>query len=228
MKLGKITYVILATAFNALAFTPDPALSYYIPFNSIYTGDMPSLSAPWGYAMFMDDNPTDNQAWLSIAMINLTSTEFISKTFFNYNPSPGYATSLTITPVDQVGSVVTTVNPYSQNAYKAGGSYLFDIELDYPTANNDNTRFQNGEEVLYKISGENGSKIKTSDFLNQSVKKNSTDFGPIGAFHVQGIKLNRSGWGGGNDYSNIPESEFNLLLSGLGLIGVSIWRKFRK
>lgn len=169
-------------------------------------GTAPSGSAPWNRVTITDIAP--GSVSIKLENVNLTGSEFTSKTYLNLNPSKN-AASLTFSSPVQVGTFDLPGIGKGTNAFKADGDGFFDILFEFATPNA--KRFGPGESVTYTVSGIAGLTAADFDFV-------SVD-GPVGkngfatAWHVQGIGTSGSlsGW-----VAPVPEPG-SLIALGLGL-----------
>jgi hypothetical protein len=218
MKRGAILAIVLGLG---LALSPmlyaDPVV-FELDFT--YSGTNPVGPTPWLKATFSEAGTSGlfNIVQLTMEATNLTGNEFAGAWYFNTISSAplssgsfSYDAAYSSAPEAKV-SVGT-------NAFKAGSAGYFDIEFDFPEANNVN-RFDASEEAIYYIMGQG---LTPEDFkaLNQPDGLYYT------AAHVQGIYGELSGWIAATSGTQpIPEPTTMLLL-GVGLIGLGFFGRKR-
>ena len=220
MKRGAILAIVfgLGLALSPMLYA-DPVV-FELDFT--YSGTNPVGTPPWLKATFSEAG-TDafgfNIVQLTMEATNLTGNEFAGAWYFNTiysaplsSGSFEYQAANSSAPEAKV-SVGT-------NAFKAGSAGYFDIEFDFPEANNVN-RFDASEEAIYYIMGVG---LTPEDFkaLNQPDGLYYT------AAHVQGISGNPdSGWIAATSGAQPVPEPTTMLLLGAGLIGLGFFGRKR-
>jgi len=217
MKRGAILAIVfgLGLALSPMLYA-DPVV-FELDFT--YSGTNPVGTPPWLKATFSEAGTSGlfNIVQLTMEATNLTGNEFAGAWYFNTIYS-GPLSSSSFEYQNDSSAPKATVS-VGTNAFKAGSAGYFDIEFDFPEANNVN-RFDASEEAIYYIMGQG---LTPEDFkaLNQPDGLYYT------AAHVQGIYGELSGWiaatGGAQP---IPEPTTMLLL-GAGLIGLGFFGRKR-
>ena len=155
-----------------------------------FSGAAPSGPGPWLSVVF-DDDGTAGSLDFTLEAVGLTGTEFLSKLYFNLDPS--------LDPCDLSFSGLTKTGQFDDPKFSTGadkwnvaGSGRYDVELKFSTSNSGGgtKRFGPGESLGFTISG-------ISTLRAMSFDLDSTGGGngayPV-AVHVQGIVGDGSGW----------------------------------
>lgn len=212
MKLLTIPILLVFALFCCMSDGVN-ATAITFNYNNILPGQSysPAGFPPWMTATF-DDNGASGPVKLIIVATNLTGSEFISKVYFNLNPSLNVQ-DLSINPIS--GQSVSQIS-LGTDKFKADGTGgKFDILFDYPTSGGLSNRFINGDtsEFSFEISGSQGLTANDFNYLSTA--------GFLSAAHIQSIGTNNeSSWiYAGN---SIPEpTSILLVITGiLSLIGI--------
>ncbi len=200
--------VVLAAALYA----PSNAAGtgFQLQFDHIYSGTVPPAhSPPWVDATFQD---VSGGVLLSIANVGLSAGEFVSGLSLNLNPAydPNGPGNLTFTLQSQTGLFDAPTVAGANDAFRAGGDGLFDIQFAFSPRAGSQYRFDDSDSVSYLISGIPG--LQASDFAYVS---DGTRGGFYGAVHIQGIATGgttTSVWANPSGISQIPEPNSAVLL----------------
>ncbi len=154
---------------------------------SEYTGGTAPVGSPAWLRATVDDGGSSGSVTLKIEALNLTGSEFVTKFHMNLDPSISTAGLTTSAPV-KVGTFANPNVSFSTNAFNAGASASFDLEVLFDNSPPSN-RFGAGESVTMTISGSPLLNAQSFSFLSVSPAL------PISA-HIQGIGANGnfSGW----------------------------------
>lgn len=201
----------LITAFALLTIVGTSELQGVLLYelSTVVSGGTPSGPTPWATATFQN---VGDDVLLTMTTTNLSSGEFISKWGFNFEG--GDATGLTFTRQDAPPPGTTTVS-FDQNL---GAGLAFDFIFNMPTANTLNSRFVNGNDLVFLISGLN----PINEDMFNVLSSNGTFSVPTLA-HIQGITGDPSS---GFVTVPIPEPSTYLMLgSMLGLAALIAYKR---
>jgi hypothetical protein len=173
-------------------------------FNYEFSGaSEPEGAPPWLTATF-DDEGSAGTVLLTIAAANLTDAEHVKAWYFNIDPE--FTDTLTFTTIASIGAFTLPTISTGQDAFKASGDGLYDIEFAFDKAAGG--RFGVGDSLTVQISG---TSLLAGSF-NFLSNEDDEDSGWIAPSH------------GG---MRIPEAA-TLLLFGSGLISLFGFRKSLK
>ncbi len=177
----------------------------------IFSGsEEPLGAAPWARAEFTDIGT--NQVRLDMYALNLSSTEFIGKWYFNFDPDkdPGNLT-FTYLSGEQPADIGHRAGG---DAYKADGDGFFDFVFEFATSGDG--RFKNAEHSIYQIDYAGTGSIGALSFDYLSAPGGGSG-SYHSALHLQGTGSSGLGsvWvgeGGVEPYSTVPEPTSLVLL----------------
>jgi len=171
---------------GAIVMVPKNAAALQFTLGTVINGDSPTSTPPWLTGTFANGPGADTVTLTLKVSLNVAS-EFIDEVKFNLDPAI-VPSSVTIT--QSSGTTATAILHTTQNAQDlnggGNGAKGFDIEIEWPTANNAD-RFDGTETAVFTLvrTGLTESSFNFTNTLTQG--QNTLDGGLHMAAHVQGI-----------------------------------------
>ena len=113
-------------------------------------GQQPAGPQPWLRAVF-DDGGGTGSVTLTLTALNLVGQEYVNDWYFNLDPALNPA-NLNFAVQNTTGTFATPTVLKGTNAFSAGGSTDFDIQVDFDNAPPAN-RFGPGDSIQFLITG---------------------------------------------------------------------------
>lgn len=172
----------------ALALLPQAAgattmtFEYTVQFSN---GTFPGGAAPWLRATFDDTAAAPgSDVRITVEVLNLAATEFVSNWWFNLNPALGnVATNVGFTFIDtsDVSSMTIT---WGNDCCNADGGGRYDVRFAFPTAAGIG-RLTNGESIVIDANWFGGTMLATDFNFIATPQGGNGPF--LSAAHIQGI-----------------------------------------
>ena len=188
-----------------------------------FSGAGPAGPPPW-LKIALDDGGTLGSVDFTLEAIGLTGSEFLSKLYFNLDPS--------LDPDDLSFSGLTKTGQFDSPKFKAdadgwnvAGSGRYDVELKFGTSNKGGgtKRFGAGEALSFTMTGPPTLAVSSFDWLSTGGGNGAFPF----AAHIQSIGYDDSGWVSGPAATAgvIPEP---VTISLVSMGGLALLRKRRR
>ena len=179
----------------AISVISGPPGSVTYSFDTVLTGGTPGGAAPWVVVTFTDSAPNKVTANFTVPATGLTSGEFLTKFYFNYNSElNGGSFAMSPTAVTVANGYQATVDSFKfgSAAGSAGAGFVFDLLIDYATANSGGgaARLKAGESVTFDIAytpAANSAVVFNALDLFEKAPDKGGSPGPYAEAHLQGI-----------------------------------------
>ena len=204
--LGAVASIALLGAPHASAAT----LTFR--YNDSFGSVTPNGPAPYATSVF-DDGESAGTVVLTMFVAATVGNADVTEMYFNLDPSLD-PTSLVFTRLSGTGpTAASTAILLGVDAFVANGDGMYDIFFDLPSGNPDNSRFNDGEDLVYEISGI--PTLTASAFFH--LANPSGNFGP---FRSVAMFIGTGGSGKDSDFVGAVPEPSSVVLAGFGLLSL--------
>lgn len=174
----KLRSTVALLALGTMFAVPTAARADFTwEFGTLITGDSPDGDVPWA-TLFVSDSGVDEVTFeltFNDGGADVGEGEFLSELYLNFD---GDVSGLSLVSSDEDVENVT----FSQDGF-TDAARIFDIWVDFETANVDDLRIERGETVSWTFGGDG---ISSEDF-NTLSGANGDNEPVLALLHVQGI-----------------------------------------